>query len=115
MRILQNRKGAGGGGFPFMEQWSEASTLVIFLVTLVLALILVRSAAFAYLIALLLGFASGRYLELRHWRFPYFLVMLGLFLAYVIGTRYGSNKIIIFLFIVGIAVSKWLHEQGKIK
>lgn len=113
MELLQSRKGSGVGAFG--EHWSEGFTVIVLVMSLVVSLVLVRSAAFAYLIAILLGFASGRYLELHHWRFPYFLIILGLLIGFIVGARFGSRKVALFLFVVGMILSKWLHKQGKIK
>lgn len=114
--MLRNKKGSGGGlpVTPFQERWAEWLTLILFVLALILSL-MIGSAFMAYIIALLVGFASGRYLQFRRWRFPYLLMIVGLVVGYTIGSRYGDRKVVLFLFLVGLIISKWLHEQGKIK
>ncbi|HLC66589.1 MAG TPA: hypothetical protein VJK52_03025 [Candidatus Nanoarchaeia archaeon] len=115
MNLWQNRKGAGGGIGAFGEHWSEGFTVLLLVFSLFISLFLIRSAFLAYCIAFILGFASGRYLEMHQWRFPYFLIILGLLIGFIVGMRFGSRKIAIFLFIIGTWLSIWLHRHDKIK
>lgn len=111
MKLLENRK---GHGFPFMDEWAELFTIALFIITLILALF-IPSAAFAYLIGIMIGYGSARYLINREWRFPYAMVTLAVLLAYLIGARYGSRKTMLVLYLIGFALSHYLHKQQKVK
>lgn len=103
------KKGAGAG-FKFYENWAELFFVVCLVIGFIIAVI-TTSAVVTYTIAFLLGLGLGRYIEIRKYRLGYYLIVLGFLVGYVIGSRYGSLKVVILLFVLGTVISYYAHER----
>jgi len=47
--------------------------------------------------------------------FPYYLILAGFLIGFVFGTYYGSKKIVIILFFLGVLFSYHLYNKGYLK
>tara|TARA_Y100000310_G_scaffold342247_1_gene444627 strand:- start:36769 stop:37050 length:282 start_codon:yes stop_codon:yes gene_type:complete len=75
------------------------------------------SAVISYIVVFLSGMIGGRLLYERKHKLtiPYYLIIGGFLIGYLIGTFYGSRKVIVVLFVLGILFSYHLHKKGYIR
>ena len=102
----------------FFKSWAEFFFFVIMLLGFVVALSATSfSAVISYIVVFLSGMIGGRLLYERKKKlvFPYYIILIGFLIGYVIGTYYGSRKVVIILFILGVLFSYHLHNKGYIR
>ena len=75
------------------------------------------SAAISYIVVFLSGMIGGRLLYERKHRltFPYAIIVIGFLIGYLIGSYYGSKKVIVILFGLGVLFSYQLRKKGYIR
>jgi hypothetical protein len=75
------------------------------------------SAVISYIVVFLSGMIGGRLLYERKKKltFPYYIILAGFLIGYVIGTYYGSRKVVIILFVLGILFSYHLYNKGYVR
>ena len=102
----------------FFKSWVE----FVFFVLMVLGLIVgvwasSFSAVISYIVVFLSGMIGGRLLYDRKHKltFPYYIILIGFLIGYVIGTYYGDKRIVIILFILGALFSYHLYNKGYIR
>ena len=102
----------------FFKSWAE----IFFFVVMILGLIVgvwasSFSAVISYIVVFLSGMIGGRLLYERRKKltFPYYVILIGFLVGYTIGTYYGSRKVIIILFILGILFSYHFCKKGYIR
>lgn len=101
-------------GFSFLDKWVEFFFVVLLVIGFVVS-VSIGSAFFSYIVMFLFGIMVGRFINYRKKTFPFYLVILGLVIGYILGSRYGSWKIILFCFVLGAAISWYLHETKILK
>src|SRR3989338_6127296 len=102
----------------FFKSWVE----FVFFVLLVLGLIVgiwasSFSAVISYIVVFLSGMIGGRLLydRKRKLTFPYYIILMGFLIGYMAGTYYGSRKVVIILFVLGILFGYHLCNKGYIR
>ncbi len=100
----------------FFKSWAEFLFFVLMVIGFAVAL-LAPSAVISYIVVFLSGMIGGRLLYERKKKlvFPYYLILIGFLIGYLIGTYYGSREVVIILFILGILFSYHLHNKGYIR
>ena len=75
------------------------------------------SAVISYFIIFLVGMFAGRliYIRKRNIQLPYFLIIAGFVIGYLIGAYYGNKRLIIILFIIGAVISYKLYDKKILK
>ena len=78
---------------------------------------LAGSAVISYIVITLSGFMGGRiwYRIKENLKTPWIVILFGFLVGFVLGSFYGNKKIIILLYVVGIAISYYLHLEGYVK
>lgn len=109
MRMMEDRK-----GIEFLDQWVEFFFLMVLIIGFVVS-VSIKSAFLSYVVIFLFGVMAGRFLNYRKRMFPFYLIILGLLLGYIIGSRYGLWKVNLFCFIVGAVISWYVHDKKLIK
>ena len=102
----------------FFKSWAEFFFFVLMIIGFIVALWATSfSAVISYIVVFLSGMIGGRLLYDRKKKlaFPYYIIIIGFIIGYVIGTYYGSRRVVIILFILGILLSYHLHNKGYIK
>ena len=102
----------------FFKSWAEFVFFVIMVMGFGVSIWASSfSAVISYLVVFLSGMIGGRLLYDRKGKltFPYYLIVAGFFIGYLIGTYYGSRKIVIVLFVLGILFSHYLYNRGYFK
>lgn len=102
--------------FQFYKNWMEFFFVVVMILGLLIALT-APSAAMNYVIALLSGIFAGRLIYDRKTKlqFPYFVIIAGFVIGYMLGTYYGSKKVVIVLFVLGAVIGYKLYEKKILK
>ncbi|MFC1690989.1 hypothetical protein ACFL0W_02300 [Nanoarchaeota archaeon] len=107
-------KKASAAPWDWGKYWVQIFFVALVIVGLLLSFI-PGSAFFNYMVILVVSFMAGRFLNYRKKYFPYYLVIFGLLIGYLLGVRYGSWKVVLFLFVLGFSVSWYLHEKRILK
>lgn len=102
----------------FFKRWAEFFFFVVMVLGFVVSIwASTYSAAISYTIIFLSGMIGGRLLYERKHKltFPYYFIIIGFMIGYLLGAYYGSRKVIIILFVLGILFSYYLHKRGYIR
>ncbi|MBN2567091.1 hypothetical protein JXB02_03355 [Candidatus Woesearchaeota archaeon] len=96
----------------YWKNWAETYAIVLLIIGFVISLA-AGSAVMSYIIIFLSGMFAGRlmYFRKRKLNFPFYLIIIGFLLGYLLGSFYGRKDIIIICFILGFILSYYLHEQ----
>ena len=102
--------------FEFYKNWMEFFFFVLMVIGILIALA-APSAFISYIIIFLAGMFGGRLIYERKHRvqLPYFLIIAGFVIGYLIGAYYGSKRTMIFLFVIGAVLSYKLYERKILK
>ena len=75
------------------------------------------SAVISYFIIFLVGMFAGRlvYERKKKIQLPYFLIIAGFVIGYLIGVYYGNRRLMIILFVIGAILSYNLYEKKILK
>ena len=75
------------------------------------------SAAISYFIIFLVGLFAGRlmYERRNNIQLPYFLIIAGFVIGYLIGIYYGDRRLMIILFVLGSIISYKLYDKKILK
>ena len=100
----------------FFRSWAEFFFFVVMIIGFIIAII-APSAVISYIVVFLSGMIGGRLLYERKTKliFPYYIIIIGFIIGYMIGTYYGSRQVVIVLFVLGILLSYHLHNKGYIR
>ena len=101
-------------GIDFLDRWAEFFFLMMLVIGIVFS-VFIGSAFFSYLVVFFFGVMAGRFLRYRKTVFPFYLVVIGLLIGYLVGSRYGSWRINLFCFVLGTAISWYLHGKKILK
>ena len=98
--------------FEFYKNWMEFLFMVLMVLGILIAL-LAPSAAVSYIIIFLSGMFAGRLIYERKDKIqlPYFMIIAGFVIGFLLGVYYGSRRIVIALFVIGVIVSYKLYEK----
>ena len=102
--------------FDFYKNYYESLFFALVIIGIVVAL-LAPSPVISYIIILISGVFAGRLLYSRKnkTQFPYFMVIAGFVIGYLIGIYYGSRRIAIALFAIGAIVGYKLFDKKILK
>ena len=100
----------------FYKNWFESFFLVLVVIGIVIALS-APSAIISYAIIFLSGIFAGRliYERKNKTQFPYFMIIAGFVIGYLIGVYYGSRRVVIALFVIGTILSYKLYDKKILK
>ena len=102
----------------FFKNWAEFFFFIVMVIGLIVGLWTTSfSAVISYIVIFLSGMIGGRLLYDRKGKltFPYYIIIIGFLIGYVLGTYYGSKWIVVILFVLGILFSYYLHDKGYIR
>ena len=98
------------------KNWSEIVAVALLVIGFVLA-ISMQNAFFVYIVIFIAGLMAGRYYFSKIGRqplFPFFLIIIGFLLGYVLGTFNANRTIVMLLFFIGWVISHIAHKKGYI-
>ena len=100
----------------FYKNFMEFFFLVVMIIGIVIAL-LVPNAIISYIIIFLSGIFAGRliYARKKKTQLPYFMIIAGFAIGYLIGVYYGSKMVAVLLFVVGAIFGYKLFDKKILK
>jgi len=104
-----------GTGY-FFRSWAEFLFFVLLIIGFLFSLA-APSAVLSYIIIFAAGMMAGRliYERKQKLQFPYYLIIIGFLIGYLIGARYGNWQVIMVLFVLGSLTSYYMHDKGIIR
>ncbi|MBS3114118.1 hypothetical protein J4448_03375 [Candidatus Woesearchaeota archaeon] len=98
--------------FEFYKNWFEFFFLALVVIGILIALSS-PSAVISYIVIFLSGIFAGRliYERKNKIQFPYFMIIAGFVIGYLIGIYYGSRRVVIALFVIGAILSYKLYDK----
>ena len=98
------------------KNWMELFFLVLVIIGIFIAFSS-PSAFISYIMILLSGIFAGRliYERKNKIQLPYFMIIAGFVIGYLIGVYYGSRRIIILLFVLGMILGYKLYDKKILK
>lgn len=96
----------------FYRYWMEFFFVLLMIIGIVVALAS-PSAVISYFIIFVVGIFAGRliYERRRNIQLPYFLIIAGFVIGYLIGAYYGNKRLMIVLFVLGSIISYKLYDK----
>lgn len=100
----------------FHKYWMEFFFVVLMILGIVIALAS-PSAVISYFTIFFVGMFAGRliYIRKHNIQLPYFLIIAGFVLGYLIGAYYGNKRLMIILFVIGSIFSYKLYDKKILK
>jgi hypothetical protein len=100
----------------YQRNWAELFFFILIVIGFLFSL-LTPSAVLSYALIFAAGMMGGRLLFERKGKlnFPYYLMLIGFLIGYLLGAYYGNRNVMILLFIIGAFLSYYLHDSGVIK
>jgi hypothetical protein len=102
----------------FFKSWAEFFFFVVMILGVVVSIWATSYSAFiSYVVVFLSGMIGGRLLYDRKKKLtiPYYIILTGFLIGYVIGTYYGSRKVVVVLFVLGVLFSYHLYNKGYLR
>ncbi len=98
--------------FEFYKNWMEFFFLALMIIGVIIA-ISAPSAIISYIIIFVSGMFAGRliYERKNKIQLPYFMIIAGFVIGYLIGVYYGSRRVVIILFVLGAILSYKLYDK----
>jgi len=102
------------------KDWAEIVSFLVLIVGFVLS-ISIENPVYVYIIIFLAGLLAGRSFFVKIGKqplFPFFLIIIGFLLGYVIGSPIRSNsnwKVVVILFFLGWILSHVAHKEKWIR
>ena len=99
------------------KSWAEAFFVVLLIIGFVLALSS-QNPALTYAVSFLAGLLAGRYYFVQVGKqplFPFFLIIIGFLIGYIIGSFNANRWIVAILFFLAWLSSHMFHKKGYIK
>lgn len=102
--------------FDLKETWVEILFALVFILGFIIA-INFKNVFLVYLITFLIGMIYGRLFFYRKrnkhtYSFPFYFILSGFFVGYLIGLGYGNKVVVVSLFIIGSWFSYYIHKKG---
>ena len=105
LSLFPNKKGLN-----LLTTWVEVVAFILLVIGFILS-IFMGSAFMSYVVILLFGVMAGRVIFFKRTSFPVYVIGMGFLFGYLLGSRYGKWKIILFCFLSGIVISYYLHKK----
>ncbi len=103
--------------FQIYKDYMEFFFFILVVLGIMIAL-LSGSAAVSYFIIFLAGMLAGRVIyerKHRNIKFPYYVIVAGFLIGYLIGAYYGNRWVVIILFLIGAVSSYKLYDRKILK
>jgi len=102
--------------FDFRGEWAELFFFILIIIGFLFA-VLTKNPVLSYALIFVAGMFGGRLLFQRKnkLQLPYYLMIIGFLIGYILGAYYGNRNVMIILFILGSLISYYLHDKGYIR
>lgn len=101
--------------FNYLERWVEFFFFCLLVIGFLFSL-LVPSAVLSYLVIVACGMMAGRlfYQRKNKLMFPYFLIIVGFLIGFILGAQYGDKIVIVTLFVIASFFGYYIHDKGLV-
>ena len=109
--------------FQLYKNWMEFFFFALMLIGLLLALIS-PSAVISYVISFICGLMAGKLIYIsggglhrdrQKIKLPFYMVIAGFFIGFLIGVYYGNRIIVIVSFVIALTLSYKLYDKRILK
>jgi len=99
-------------GIYWYEQWGEV-VIVLFLILGIVLAVSSRSAVITYAVSILAGVVAGFHLYIRKSKLKlvYYISLILFLLGFLLGSFYGSRKIVLVLFLISMYGGYYLGKK----
>jgi len=99
-----------------LKSWAEFFFIVVLVIGFLIS-VRMGSAVMSYFTITLCGMMAGRiaYEQKNKIKMPYYIIMIGFLIGYLLGSFYGHTIVIVILFLLGAILSYNLHDKHIIK
>ena len=100
----------------YFKNWAEIFFFILLIIGFLIAL-MAPSAVVSYIVIFVCGMICGRMIYERKDKgiFPYFIIILGFFVGYLLGAYRGEREIMSVLFILGALISWYVYDKGILR
>ena len=98
------------------KNWAEFFFFILLVIGFLVAL-LSPSAVISYMTIFICGMIAGRMLYERKSKglFPYYLIIIGFFIGFMLGAYHGDREVMLVLFVLGALISYFVYNKGIIR
>ena len=109
--------------FELYKNWMESFFFIVMLIGLLLALAS-PSAFISYIISFICGLMAGKLIYISRGgedrdrqkiKLPFYMVIVGFFIGFLIGVYYGNRIVVVLSFIIASILSYRLHDKKILK
>jgi len=100
----------------YFLNWPEIIGFILLVIGFFIALG-AGSAVIAYTLVFLAGAMGGRlwFMAKEKMKVPWSIILMGFLVGFMLGSRYGDQRMIVLFYIFGIVISYFLHDREIIK
>jgi uncharacterized membrane protein YeaQ/YmgE (transglycosylase-associated protein family) len=100
----------------FFRNWAEVFFFILLVLGFLIALA-APSAVVSYIVIFISGLIAGRLMYDRKNKgvFPYFIIIIGFFIGYLLGAYRGEREIMSVLFVLGALIGYYVYDKGFLR
>jgi uncharacterized membrane protein YeaQ/YmgE (transglycosylase-associated protein family) len=100
----------------YFKNWAEVFFFSLLVLGFLIALA-APSAVISYIVIFISGLIAGRLMYDRKDKgvFPYFLIIIGFFIGYLLGAYRGEREVMSVLFVLGALISYYAYDKGILR
>ncbi len=100
----------------YFRNWAEVFFFILLVLGFLIALA-APSAVISYIVIFISGLIAGRLMYDRKDKgvFPYFLIIIGFFIGYLLGAYRGEREVMSVLFILGALIGYYIYDKGILR
>lgn len=100
----------------YYKNWAEVLFFILLVIGFLVALF-APSAVVSYIVIFISGLIAGRLIYDRKGKgmFPYFLIIIGFFIGYLLGAYRGEREIMSVLFVLGALIGYYIYDKGILR
>ena len=97
------------------HDWAELFFFVLMVIGFLIA-VTIKNQVVVYITIFIAGLLAGRMIYEREekFSFPYYLIIIGFLIGYLLGVQIGDRRAIIILFVLGGLISYYFYSKGFI-
>ena len=100
----------------FFKNWAEVFFFILLVIGFLVALAS-PSAVMSYIVIFICGLIAGRLIYDRKHKglFPYFIIIIGFFIGYLLGAYRGEREVMSVLFVLGALIGYYIYDKGLLR
>ncbi|MBW2980107.1 hypothetical protein KY360_01670 [Candidatus Woesearchaeota archaeon] len=100
----------------FFKNWAEVFFFILLVLGFLVALA-TPSAVMSYIVIFICGLIAGRLIYDRKNKglFPYFIIIIGFLIGYLLGAYRGEREVMSVLFVIGALIGYYVYDKGVLR